>query len=552
MMPGRRYTPSVIWWIVKKRKWLLTLPFVVTVSGAAFVAENLKDKYRAQTLILVVPQRIPASYVRPAINESIDQRLESITPQILSVSRLERIVTELDLSPQKRGKKGGLEEIVSDMRDDILVEVIKGDLFRVSYSGDDPYKVMQVTQRLASLFVEENLKDREKLVDGTSQFLESQLDRARRQLEEQERKLQEYRERHSGEMPSQIGSNLQVLQTATLQLQGLEEAIGRDRDRRLEVERTLGELTETEAKSKSSSEAAPPRNNAASPGTDAGNDDAATAVTDPIKLAQDVPLKLAQLQALQQQLHGMELRLKPDHPDVLRTKRLIAQVQQSLDQERGNRTPEDEPVDPASIARRARATQLRAQIVNVDKELARKTAEQERLKAQIAVYQKRVESEPERESELVALTRDYDTLRENYKGLLAKKEDAGIAANLERQQGSEQFKTLDPARLPEKPYGPNRLLIKAIGGGIGLVFGLGVTILLEVKDESFRTALEVLPTISLPVLATVPLVMTAAERRRAKQFALSAAVISIAGVASGAFLAYHYGLLPQMPQLKFW
>ncbi len=136
--------------------------------------------------------------------------------------------------------------------------------------------------------------------------------------------------------------------------------------------------------------------------------------------------------------------------------------------------------------------------------------------------------------------------------MLAKKEEAGIAANLERQQGSEQFKTLDPARLPEKPYGPNRLMIKAVGAGVGLVFGLGLTILLEVKDESFRTALEVLPTISLPVLATVPLVMTAAERRRAKQLALSAAVVGIAGVVSGAIVAYHYGVLPQLSQLKFW
>ena len=121
--------------------------------------------------------------------ETIEQRLQSISPQIMSESRLERIITELDLYPNKRGKRGGMEEIVADMRSDINVEIMRGDLFRVTYTGSNPYKVMQVTQRLASLFVEENLKDREQLAVGTNRFLESQLDNTRRALEEQERKV---------------------------------------------------------------------------------------------------------------------------------------------------------------------------------------------------------------------------------------------------------------------------------------------------------------------------------------------------------------------------
>src|SRR5262245_9957097 len=252
MMPGRRYTPATIRWIVKKRLWLLIGPMVLFGLIAGAVTFTMQDRYRAQTMILVVPQRVPENYVRPAVAETIEQRIASITPQIMSETRLERIITELDLYPDVRRKKGGMQALVEDLRSDINVEIIRGDLFRVTYSGSNPYKVMQVTQRLASLFVEENLKDREQLAVGTNRFLESQLDNTRRQLEEQERKVQDYRQTHAGELPTQIGATLQVLQTASFQFQSGEEALARERDRRLELERTLAELTQAEAQAKSS------------------------------------------------------------------------------------------------------------------------------------------------------------------------------------------------------------------------------------------------------------------------------------------------------------
>jgi polysaccharide chain length determinant protein (PEP-CTERM system associated) len=541
MIPGRRYTPSAIWWIVRHRKWLLIAPFMICLSLAAVLASQLKDRYRAQTLILVVPQRIPENYVRPAISDSIQQRLESISPQIMSESRLERIINELDLYPERRALRGGLEDIVAQMRNDTSVDVIKGDLFRVSYTGDDPYKVMQVTQRLASLFVEENLKDREQLVNGTNQFLESQLDRARQQLQEQERKLQEYRERHAGELPSQVGSNLQALQTSAFQLQGIEESISRDRDRHLELERTLADLVAEAAKpAKTPASAVAPSSSADNSAPPSDGSDLEAAATG---LGGDLATRLAELQKLQETLQALELRLKPDHPDVIRTKRLIQLLQLSLERDRKDRLPGEAPLDPAIIARRDRIAQVRSQIAALDKEIALKTADSDRLKSVMGTYQSRVDSEPERESELIALTRDYDTLRANYQNLLAKRQEAGIAANLEQQQGSQQFRTLDPAKLPEKPYGPNRTAIKAVGGLLGLTFGFGLTILLELRDQTFRHAQEVLPTLSLPVLASVPVIVTTSDRRRAKALAISVAFLALTAIVSGAILAHRAGVL---------
>jgi protein tyrosine kinase modulator len=549
MMPGRRYTPATIRWIVKKRLWLLIGPMVLFGAMAAGVSFTMKDRYRAQTMILVVPQRVPENYVRPAVAESIEQRIASITPQIMSETRLERIITELDLYPDVRRRSGGMQALVEDLRSDINVEIIRGDLFRVTYSGNNPYKVMQVTQRLASLFVEENLKDREQLAVGTNRFLESQLDNTRRQLEEQERKVQDYRQAHAGELPSQVGATLQVLQTASFQFQSGEEALARERDRRLELERTLAELTQADQLART-----PPKTaETPTPPAPAVPDVTSGALVPPPPA--DLAGKLAQLRQYQLQLAALELRLKPDHPDVIRLKRLILDLEKATGKAAGTLTAdgssEGEPLDSATIVRNARITQVRAQLTNVDKEIARRLADQEKLKLQIVMLQQRVDVQPARESELIALTRDYDTLKATYQNLLAKKEESGIAANLEREQVSQQFKTLDPARLPERPYGPNRALINTLAGGAGLALGLGLTVLLELRDQSFRSAAEIVPVLSLPVLASVPSIVTATERRRSRRMAFAVITLLVTSMGTAGILAYKYGWV-DLASYKFW
>ena len=472
----------------------------------------------------------------------------------MSESRLERIITELDLYPAKRGQRGGDEEIVASMRSDISVEIMRGDLFRVTYTGTNPYKVMQVTQRLASLFVEENLKDREQLAVGTNRFLESQLDNTRRALEEQERKVQEYRQRHAGELPSQVGANLQVLQSTSFQFQTGEETLSRDRDRRLELERTLTELMNQADQAKPVARAAEPAAPAAVPAPDAAAADGA-AVPDPAlnQPTGDLTTNLARLQILQRQLANLQVTRKPDHPDVIRTKRLIATFEKALGAGRGGGNTEDTvaAADPAAVVRNARIAQVRAQIDNIDKEISRKTAEQERLKLQMQMLQRRVENEPSRESELISLTRDYDTSKATYQSLLARREESGIAADLERQQVGQQFKTLDPARLPEKPFGPKRQRINLIAAGVGLALGIGLTVLLEVRDQSFRNGLEVVPVLSLPVLASVPAIMTRTERTRARRLVLATMTIFFTIIGSGGAVAYKYGFI-DFTAFKFW
>src|SRR5262245_53506822 len=211
MIPGKKYTPEDILQMAWRHKWLIAIPAIVIGFGAAGVSRYLPNQYRSETLILVVPQRVPESYVRSTVTTRIEDRLQSIAQQILSRTRLERIIQDFNLYAKER-RTGIMEDVVEGMRKDIVVQVVKGDAFRVTYSGADPRTVMRVTERLASLFIEENLRDREVLAEGTNQFLEAQLDDARRRLIEQEKKLEAYRKRFSGELPSQLDSNLQAIQ----------------------------------------------------------------------------------------------------------------------------------------------------------------------------------------------------------------------------------------------------------------------------------------------------------------------------------------------------
>ena len=211
----------------------------MAVSVAAW-ARTLPNLYHSETLILVVPQRVPESYVRSTVTTRIEDRLQSITQQILSRTRLERIIQDFNLYADER-RTAIMEDIVERMRKEIEVQVVKGDAFRVGFTSDEARTAMRVTERLASLFIEENLRDREVLAEGTNQFLEAQLEDARRRLIENEKRLEDYRRQHSGELPTQLEANMQGQHNIEMQLQALLESVNRDRDRRLALERLLAD-----------------------------------------------------------------------------------------------------------------------------------------------------------------------------------------------------------------------------------------------------------------------------------------------------------------------
>ena len=493
-MSVRTHTLRDIAAVIAQKRWLVLIPFAVGLAAAPVLARFAPERYRSEALLLVIPQQVPTDYVTPTMTQSIDDRLPAITDQILSRSRLEQIIQQLDLYPAERSRQV-MEDVVQKMRRDIQTSAAQKDLnsFRVSYVSDSAEKARSVTERLASLYIEQNLKDRENQADSTSQFLTTQLEVAKRRLIEQEKKLEEYRKSHSGELPSQLQGNLQAIQTASLQVQSLNESMNRAQERRLLIER---QIADTQAV------AVPAPTAPSTPETPA-----------PLSTAQQLELARARLALLLQ-------RYTPSHPEVASMERTIVELVTRLESEApvGVVAEQKKPVTPAEAAQQKRILELQAELSAIDFQLTTNRAEAARLNQVIADYQAKIDVVPTRESELVELTRDYSTMQAAYTNLLVKREDAMLASNLERRQIGEQFKLLDTASLPERPYNQlQRLGIMSSGAAVGLVIGCLIVWLLEYRDSSFRSEEEAQRTLSVPVLALIPTMTSTDEARAARR-----------------------------------
>jgi polysaccharide chain length determinant protein (PEP-CTERM system associated) len=493
MLPGKKYTPEDVLKIARARIWYLLLPLAIVSAGTAVWARRLPNMYRSEESILVVPQRVPESYVKATVTTRLEDRLQSIQAQILSRTKLEQIINEFNLYPKER-QNGIMEDIVQHMRlYDIHAEVLRGDAFRISYQGEDPRVVMKVTDKLGSLFIDENLEERSRIAESTSQFVDGQLEEARARLVEQEKKVEEYKLKHAGQLPSQLESNLQILQAAHAQLQDVMQGLNRERDRQLRLERDIADL---QAQVDDSS-----ANASASTGE----------TTDP---------QARELQGLKDALAALQLTKKDTHPDVRKARAAIAELEQKIAKQQSPENDVPVSVDVRHLsatdaARRKRLDDMKLELSLAKRNIENGEREQQRLKRDIDAYQARNEGIPTRETEMTGLLRDYNTLNQGYLSLLTKREEARMAATLERNQKGEQFRLIDQARLPERPFSPNRSQINGAGAALGLGLGILLAALMEYRDRSFKTDAEVTRILVLPVLAVVPLMRSAEEQRKA-------------------------------------
>jgi polysaccharide chain length determinant protein (PEP-CTERM system associated) len=518
VIPGKKYGPEDVLSILWRRKWLILLPTLIVAAGAYAYTRTLPNKYRSETLVMIQPQRVREDLIRSASVENPAERIQTMTQQIMSRTRLEAIITDLGLYESDR-RTGLMEDVVERMRSDVDVTVVRGDAFRISYISGNPVTAMKVTERLARLFIDENLRDREMMAQGTSQFLNSQLEDARRRLIEQEKKLEAYQRQHSGELPSQQDSNLMALSNLQMQTQSLMDAIARDRDKVRLVDRQLSELRSPGVEGDSV--------------VDTGSGTVTGGSTE------------QQLNAARTALGRLELRLKPEHPDVVRMKRVVRDLEKRAEAEALDAplTPEPRRArTPAELARQQQIRALEREGEELRMALAAKEAEEKRLRSMASTYQSRADAAPTRATELVELTRDYDTLRELYTSLLAKNEESKLTLNLENRQIGEQFRVTDPARVPERPFSPNRLQLNAMGLACGLAVGLGFVFLLEWRDTTLKSDGDVRLAIGLPVLAFVPVLMTRSDHQRALRrrllLGVATAVVLVVGGAVAAFLIF--------------
>jgi polysaccharide chain length determinant protein (PEP-CTERM system associated) len=519
MLPGKKYAPEDYVKIAWRWKWLILVVTLATAGGAFVYGYTLPNRYRSEALIMIVPQRVPTEYVRATVTTPIGTRLAMISQQLLTRTRLERMIQDFDLYRNERDTMI-MEDVIALMRRDIRMQPARAprrgettSSFSVGYDSSDPRTAMRVAEELASLFVKENLEVREVLADSTNEFLGTQLEQARQRLVETEKKLEAFRLQNAGRLPTQAPSNLQILSNAQNQLQALYDATNRDRDRLLFLDRALADMAA----------AAVPAADAALPAATVG------------PAAQ-------QLATARATLRNLEARLRPAHPDIGRLKRQIAELELKADAE-ALRQPLSPVVVPTAAAAQAerlarnREAEIRQEMVQIQIRIDGRKSQETRLQQTIAAYNSRLEAAPRLESDMIELTRDYGTLQAAYTSLLTKSEESKMALSLERRQIGEQFRVLDNARLPQRPISPNRGRINMMGllAGLGLSFAL--VALLAYRDTTLKTDEDVVVSLALPVLAVIPAMLTTVERRRARRRRLVAVTASIVLVVSGAAVA---------------
>lgn len=523
MLPDKTYSPADFLEMARRYLWLLVIPPIVGLFCALVYSSTKQDVYQSTMLIAVVPQRIPNEFVRSTVTLQIEERLNAIEVQVKSRTVLEPMITEFGLYPDEL-ERFPMEDVVRMMRGDIAVELEnprpreQPSAFRVSYSYTNAETAARVTQRLGSIFVDQNIRDRGALAEATDEFLQSQLADARQRLEVQEARLEVFRERYGSSLPTQLNSNLQAIQNAQLQIQAHVEGIARNRDRKAMLERLYREA------------ATEPVLVAASP--------VPQAPTTPGAVPQGTARQ--QLTTARAALASLEVSLTPEHPDIVRIKRLIAELEPKAAAEVTEaQTPDDDDDDVnvvltrEELARRDNLRQMEAEIDSLDRQTAFRESEEQRLQALVAEYQRRIEAAPGIESEWTALTRDYDTQQAAYRSLLTKSEAARVAVDLENRQIGENFRVLDPAGVPGRPVSPNRPRISASGIVGGLLLGIAIAGLLEFRDASYRSEADVSTVLRLPVLAAVPYIETPSERtRRIRRIGLASAAGLV--LASGA------------------
>jgi polysaccharide chain length determinant protein (PEP-CTERM system associated) len=456
--------------------WIL-LPILIGLGAAYALIRVLPPTYEAGTLVMVDKQKVPADYVKATVTTSMEDRIRTIEQQVNNRENLERLIAELGLYPGLR-KRGSMADAVELARRDMKVQKQGDSIFGIVFHYTNPAKTAQAANRVAELFIDDSLKQRETQAQGTSTFLESELLETKKRLEIQEGRIAAFKRLYMGQLPEQSETNLRTIETLQSKLEIDMAALDKAEQRKLYIQGQIAQGRDA---------VLPPPRVSAGP----------AAPPPPSRL----DLARAELAALLGQYTDR-------HPDVIRKREEVAYLEKQEREKKSAPPPvvEEEPVRAAPRV----DPLLRSELDGVDLEIRSLQSERERILSQIAGLQGRLENVPRIEQQLLSLTRDYDNIKKSYDSLLEKRINAHLAENLEKSQQGEQFRILEKAIPPDAPSGPNKLLIWLAGLAGGSVAGIALALLREQTDhtyadpESLQAAFP-----GVPILATIPMVGSA-------------------------------------------
>jgi len=461
--------------VLSRRKWLILGCAAVGLAVGWGIGQVLPKAYRSSTLIMVESQKVPENYVKGVVTGTLQDKLGTIRQLVYSRKLLGVVAREFDLVPSQPNGEFS-DEKIDGLRKDIEITTTKDQAFSISFSAESAILAMRVTQRLADLFIQENLQHREELVVGATEFLVGELQSAKVELEAKEKVISEFRQAYMGELPGQMEANLRALDRYQSEMTTRSEELNRLKDRLGAVEKAITEYQ-------------------LSGTTTAG------VVVQGRKSRRSG--RVNRIKELEQQLASMTASYKDTYPDVVHLREEIAKLKGQPDE------PEEMEENGASstvVMKKNQDPYLRdlvRQQAELQAEVDYAKERLAKLAAQIKVYDSRVENTPAREQQLMMLVRDYDNMQRNYQSLLDKRLNARIAENLEKKQQGEQFRIIDRANLPDRPYKPDTFRIMMAGLVLGCGLGGGVALLFEQLRRGFQDGDEAEQYLGFPILGVI-------------------------------------------------
>lgn len=487
-----------------RRKWMIVAIALLTGLGTAFIGHRMPDLYKASTTVIIDPGKVPESYVKSTATLDANQRLAMLQGGILSTTSLSQVVDELGLYDDLKKTKTR-EEIVVAMRKDIKIEPVtfgaaskELQAFSISFVSQSAKIAALVANRLASLFIEENLKVRSQQVLGTADFFDRELEKAKKDLDEKTEKLDQLRVQYASDLPEAQNLHVQALTTLQLELRSQMDAISQAEHQKVYLQSLLAD-------------SAPVVN------LD-GRDTSNTA-----GLQEELGL-------LQEEMDQLRTRYGPSYPDVVSKEADIESLKNQIkDAEKSGAK-----AAPSTAAAKHHNPVIESQIAQLDDEIKKREGQEKALKSQIGYFESKLDQAPAAEQQLTAANNDYTNAADHYKRLEDHKFTAELSSDVESRQKGERFVILDPAVAPEHPYQPNRPLIDVLGLVVGLGLALFLVVLIEILNSTVKTQRELTDRLKAPVFGEIPWLMTKSSRRR-RLLWTALALSGNAGLAAGYF-----------------
>ncbi|GMR24120.1 MAG: hypothetical protein BMS9Abin37_2623 [Acidobacteriota bacterium] len=503
-------TPGEYLDILRFRWYWIVIGLVLGAVGSQIVVRFVPERYVSRTVVLVEGDTIPDRFIPRMSTAHARDRLRTINEEILARPRIERILDDLNPYPELTDQPRA--EIVDMIRSRAGIGLRGKEAFVVEYTDTDPQRAQQMASRLASLFIEQTSGDRAAQALDANQFIQTQLEETKRDLESVEARLGAVKTRNMGMLPRQLDANLATLQRFELQRQSIEVQIRSAMDRRTLIERQLTLQRQM-------------------------NEPEAQLVPTIPSAGMQTAVEPSNLSQLKQYLAVLRTRYTDEHPEVQTTLARIARLERekpiaeppapdvfagseplSLDGDLADQPPEapTDVAEPNTFSTDIMVTDLRAQLAAANQDIRAMQADSSRIRQKIAEYQARVEKIPEVEQELQSLERDYSLISKYYSELLSRKLEAETAGAVEREW-QEQFSIIDPAQVPESASFPSASLFLLAGTAMGLGAGVLGAFLLEVLDPSVKSLRELEALLPYPVLLTVPQIKVSRRHREARR-----------------------------------